>query len=219
MEPPSYKAAFLSKTVLPPQPKFSLRVFPSRPKDLQRRCFRCLSYSHLIASCRDSVICWFCRTSGHYRRNCPLVSQFKLQTKSQKMPTPASTMELAILGCPTSLDVHCPPATDLISLCRGNNQPPASPQNLSSSSPVGRAISSTSVAGSSSAKTPSESTAAIFLMGNRVRCTLQQNTNPNLYDFLAFLAQTSRLCLEGFPGHTPLLRFSLRGELITFVLS
>lgn len=42
-----------------------------------------------------------------------------------------------------------------------------------------------------------------FLMGNHARRTLQQNVNPNLFDLLAFLAQTTKLELEGYLGNAP----------------
>lgn len=125
VESASYKSALLSAATCSPKPKLTHHGFPKKPKDLQNRCFHYLSYTHFIASCRDPVICWFCRTSGHLKRNCPFASQFVKQTKVQKTPVP--TIEPAILDHPTSLDVHYPPSHDLNSLVMVVSVEPAAP--------------------------------------------------------------------------------------------
>lgn len=82
---------------------------------------------------------------------------------------------------------------------RRDNRAPALSSIVSSSNTSGQAIS----LNSNSSRTIPGQAATLFLMGNRARRTLQQNANSNIYDLLAFLAQTTKMELQAYPRHTP----------------
>lgn len=122
-EPASYKSAPLSQEPGSSRQKRSIHIFPQKPKNLERRCYRCLSYSYFIAICRDPVICWFCRANGNIKKNCPLHPKNQVQALCSK----ATPMEPIVLDHPTSLDIHYPPARDLNSLVSMISIEPATP--------------------------------------------------------------------------------------------
>lgn len=189
---PSYKSVLLSRRSCSPTPKISIPIFQHKPKNLDKRCYRCLSYSHFIAQCRDPLICWLCRGNGHVKKNCPFAL---LPVK----PT-ASIMEPIVLGRPTSMDVHCPPSRDLNSLVSAVSVEPASPAVI----PDSARVSSTRFAPSSqNSRAAPEFSASLSRMGNRARRSLHQLENPNHFDLLAFLTHSNKVEIPSSFGHTP----------------
>lgn len=83
--------------------------------------------------------------------------------------------------------------------CHRNSQPPTSPNSRSH---LVRANSQSPVPSSHNSRIVNEATTTIFRTGGRARRILQQNVNPNLFDLLAFLAQTKKVEITSFPGHT-----------------
>lgn len=192
--PTSFKSALLSQTScsLATAPKILIPIFHQKPKNLDRRCFRCLSYSYFIARCRDPVVCWFCRASGHVKKNCKLALQPVNQFRTHHAK--ATSLEPIVLGPSTSLDVHCPPARDLNSLvshrssqATSNSTSQTLSQSLSILGTV-RVPTPRSIPSSQNSRTTPESLTSLCHMGDRVRCSLQQNANPNIFDLLAYLA-------------------------------
>jgi hypothetical protein len=120
--PPSYKEVLLR----PPSHPSSMplpRIFRNEPRNLHRRCLRCLSYFHRAVDCRDPIVCWFCRASGHRHPRCPLLARLCAVTRHQ--------MEPVVHGRPTCIDVHCPPVRDPHALaCLITVEPDTSPTYL-----------------------------------------------------------------------------------------
>ncbi|KAM0843975.1 hypothetical protein ACQ4PT_057369 [Festuca glaucescens] len=118
--PPSYKDVLLRPSLTPILRMSSTRPHLHQPINLHRRCFRCLEYNHRAYRCTNSVVCRFCRRSGHKRSMCPSLLRLR-----QQAPAACKEMEPVFHGLPTSLDIHCPPVQDPHALaCLIDVQPP-----------------------------------------------------------------------------------------------
>lgn len=100
----------------------------SKPNDLHRRCFRCLSYSHRRKDCRDPIVCWSCRQVGHVLSQCH--SRRGLPSSRTAVSPSYSSMEMApALSSSLALD---PPSSSAITPSPTSILRPPPPWSLSS---------------------------------------------------------------------------------------